>query len=279
MVPGALNNKMISIVLATHNEEANLAKCLSAVKAITDELIIADGQSSDQTVKIAKEFGAKIISTTNKLNFHINKQMAMDAAKGDLVLQLDADEVVDDELLKFVKSTHDLVLKEKAVAKSAGQKYEPLVAAWWIRRKNLFLGRFLKKGGQYPDPVIRLYVNGFAKLPQKDVHEQMVVDGKTGWAQGHLIHYANPTFADYLRKWNTYTSFQAEIFAKKGQQPKFSDSIKLLFVKPFTTWFSLYIRHRGYVDGFAGFVFALFSGLYHSIVLLKWWEISTKKHD
>jgi glycosyltransferase involved in cell wall biosynthesis len=249
---------MISVVLATHNESANIDRCLEAVKTWADEIIITDGESTDDTVKKAKSFDAKIISTTNKSNFHINKQLAMDAAKGELVLQLDADEVVDNELAEFIISTHKKIL--------AG---EALPAAWWVKRRNFFFGRFLTKGGQYPDPVIRLYQKGKARLPQKDVHEQMTVDGELGWADGHFLHYSNPTFADYLRKFNTYTSFAAEQQFNQGKKPSFSGLVSAFMIKPNVTFFSLYIRHRGLVDGVAGFLFALCSGLHHPVTYLK----------
>ena len=187
---------MISVVLATHNEEKNIEACLKAVKHFADEIIVVDGESDDGTQKLAKKFGAKVIETSNKPNFHINKQMAMDEAEGDLVLQLDADEIVDQELADFIVRVHKGLI--------AGKNTQPdSPVAWWLKRKNLFLGKFLKKGGQYPDPVIRLYINGKARLPQKDVHEQMEVDGQVGWAEGHLIHRANPKLEDYLRKFNT----------------------------------------------------------------------------
>src|SRR5690242_537959 len=94
--------KKISVVMATHNEAKNIERCLGAVKDFASEIIVVDGESTDETVALAKKYNAKIISTTNKSNFHINKQMAMDAATGDLVLQLDADEVVDQELKAFI---------------------------------------------------------------------------------------------------------------------------------------------------------------------------------
>src|SRR5690606_3085090 len=72
----------LSVVYAVHNEEANLARSLESVVKLADELIIVDGASTDETVKIAKKFGARVIETTNKPIFHINKQMAMGAAKG-----------------------------------------------------------------------------------------------------------------------------------------------------------------------------------------------------
>lgn len=253
---------MFSVVLATHNEAANLEKCLAPLKGIADEMIIADGESTDDTVAIAKKLGVKVISTTNKPNFHINKQIAMDAAKGDLILQLDADEIVDEELIQFIK---------KIEANSAEDQKE--FNAWWIRRKNFFMGSFLKKGGQYPDPVIRLYRKGKAKLPQKDVHEQMVVEGQVGWAAGHFLHYGNPTFNDYLRKFNTYTSFKAQQLKEAGVKITWFNSINYLFIKPSTTFFSLFVRHKGFVDGVPGLVFAWFSGFHHFVAYLKLWEL------
>lgn len=257
---------MLSVVLATHNEALNLARCLDSVKDMADEIIIADGESSDETLKIAQQYNAKIIKTTNKPNFHINKQLAMDKAKGELVLQLDADEVVDQELFEFIKKTHQQVLN----------KDETLPSAWWIKRKNWFLGRFMKKGGQYPDPVIRLYQKGKAKLPQQDVHEQMTVIGEVGWAEGHLLHYSTPSFAIYLRKWNDYTSLKATQLRDAGQQVNIFSALKYLFFLPLTTFLAIFIRHKGFMDGFSGFVFALWSGLYFPMSFLKLWEKGQK---
>jgi hypothetical protein len=135
------------------------------------------------------------------------------------------------------------------------------------------MGRWLKKGGQYPDPVIRLYINGKARLPQKDVHEQMWVDGHAGMAKGHLWHYSNPTFSVYLHKFNTYTSFKAQQLLEKGLKVNPITFIDFMLIKPTVTFLKLYIRHKGIVDGWPGFVFALFSGLHHLMAYLKFWEL------
>ena len=259
---------MISVVLAIHNEEKNLARCLDSVKNLADEIIIADGQSTDKSVEIAQKYKAKIIHTTNKSNFHINKQLAMDKAKNNLVFQLDADEVLDQKLFNFIKKIDKSISKLNKKQLAACQP-----KAWWIKRKNLFLGRWLKKGGQYPDPVIRLYINGYAKLPQKDVHEQMQVNGQTAFAQGHLLHFFNPTFSEYLRKFQIYTSFKAQQLRAQNLKINFKNSINYLIFKPVITFLSLFIRHKGFVDGWPGFIFALFSGLHHFIAYLKLWEI------
>lgn len=254
--------KKISVVLATYNEALNLPRCLDSVKGWADEIIVVDGTSSDDTQKIAKSYKAIVIQTTNKPNFHINKQQAMDSATGEIILQLDADEVVDADLQKFI-----MKLAEK---KETSPEFP---VAWWVPRKNLFLGKWLSKGGQYPDPVIRLYFQGKARLPQKDVHEQMEVDGNIGWANGHLLHYSNPSFADYMRKFNTYTSFKAQQWLDEGKKVNFGQALSCMVFLPTWTFFKLYFRHRGYVDGYPGFVFALMSGLHFTVSYLKLWEL------
>lgn len=255
----------ISVVYAVFNEAAMIAKSLASVRDFADEIILVDGESADETVKIGQEFGAKIISTTNKANFHINKQMAIDAATGNLILQLDADEVVDQELKKFI-----LEIANEGQTKAAAD-------AWDIARKNLFFNRWLTKGGQYPDKVIRLFWAGQAYLPQKDVHEQMVVKGKLATAPGHLLHYANPDLTSYFRKFNTYTSFKAQQLADQKLKCNFGSGWFYLIHKPLVTFCSLYLRHRGYVDGAAGFLFAWFSGMHHQVAYLKYVELCRQK--
>ena len=136
----------ISVVLAVYNEEKNLEDCLESVRDFADEIIVVDGGSTDRTVEIAKKFNAKIKITDNPQIFHINKQKAINMATKDWVLQLDADERVSSEL------TGEIKLK----IQKAGE-----INGFWIPRKNWFLGRFLMKGGQYPDYTLRLYKKGF----------------------------------------------------------------------------------------------------------------------
>lgn len=261
----------LSVVLAVHNEAACLQQCLESVKDLSGEIVVVDGASTDSTVSIARQFGVKVIATTNKANFHINKQMAMDAASGQLVLQLDADEVVDEELAAFIRSLLKQLKHDSSVFNTTQQP-----KAWWIKRKNWFMGRFLTKGGQYPDALIRLYLNGFARLPQKDVHEQMQVDGPVGQAEGHLLHYSTPTLTAYFRKFVTYTSFSATQLHASQPHPTRINVIQYLFLKPIHAFTSILIRHRGYVDGVPGFCFAFLSAWHFPITLLQWWELDTR---
>jgi glycosyltransferase involved in cell wall biosynthesis len=258
-------NFSLSVVYAVHNEARLLGKSLASIKDIADELIVVDGESSDATVEIAKKAGARVISTTNKPIFHINKQMAMDEAKGDWVLQMDGDEEVDAEMKAHIIR----ILKAESL--------DGLDSGYWLKRKNWFLGRFLTKGGQYPDPVIRFYQRGKAHLPMKSVHEQMEVDGSVGWLEGHLLHYNSPTFADYLRKANTYTTLTAMEWEKKNVELSPGRFVQYVLWKPVITFLMLYFRHKGFMDGFAGFVFALFSGLHFPLAYIKYWEMQTQQ--
>ena len=255
----------LSVVLAIFNESANLARCLDSVKEIADEIVIVDGNSTDDSIKIAKRYTKNILSTTNKANFHINKQQAIDTATGELILQLDADEVVSMELTEFI-----LAIKHNPVQFNH-------IAAWWIPRKNYFLNHWLKKGGQYPDPVIRLFWAGKAKLPQEDVHEQMVVTGKIGWADGYLDHFSNPSLSDYFRKMNTYTSLKATQLADKKVSLSFYHIALFFCYYPLKTFFSLVVRHKGFLDGWPGILFSLLSSLHFPLQYLKLWELYEKE--
>ncbi len=251
----------LSVVLATYNEEKNLANCLQAVKDIADEFIVVDGQSSDNTTEIAKKFKAKVFTVPNQPIFHINKQLALEKAKGDWILQLDADEIVDTELKQEIKK---IINSPISAINYSG---------YYLKRKNYFLGHWLKKGGQYPDPVIRLVRKGFARFPQKSVHEQIHVSGTVATLSGHLLHHTAPTFDRYLRNSNRYTSLTAEELKQKKVSFSLFNWVKYLIWKPKITFLNLYVRHKGFLDGFPGFVFAVFSGFHWATAYLKYWEL------
>lgn len=256
-----MNKIKLSVVLATYNEERNIGRCLEAVKDLADEIIVVDGKSTDNTVKIAKKYKAKVILVDNNpTHFHAQKKLAIDAACGEWILQLDADEVVTPELSKEIISKI--------------QDLRSNINGYWIPRKNYFLGRFLEKGGQYPDYTMRLYRNGKGNLAAKDVHEQASVDGEVGHLKNPMLHYGTPDFENYLVRNNKYTSLMAEQFAEQKLPINLFYTFKHLYFYPLKEFVWIYFRHRGYVDGFPGFVFALFSGLRFAIAYIKYWQVT-----
>jgi glycosyltransferase involved in cell wall biosynthesis len=277
----------ISVTLAAYNEEAVIGACLDSVKDWVDEIIVVDGKSQDNTAKIAKEKGATVLFRENNPIFHIQKKIANEKAKSDWILQMDADERVTkemrDEIIGILEGRYfgyDSWISplKSAVNKTIKLFPEPRqlsqpASAYWLPRKNFFLTRYLKNTGQYPDPVIRLFQKGKAILPAKNVHEQMKVDGVTGWLKSDLDHYATPDFSRYLLRENRYSSLQAKLYQEAGLKVNIFNTIKFLFCKPAGTFLDLYVRRRGFLDGFPGFVFSVYSGLHHAFSYMKLWEL------
>jgi len=277
----------LSVVLATFNEQDNITACLKSVKGFADEIIIYDESSTDKTRDIAKKMGAKVFKVKHEPIFHITKNKAINKATGDWILQLDADE----RLTKEMKSEIGNILAGKSFGYdgwiSPLRKFvnrflpvfpqpQPLTepaAAYWLPRRNYFLGRYLKHTGQYPDPVIRLFQRGKAILPAKDVHEQMKVDGLVGWLASDLDHYATPKFERYLLRENRYSSLEAKFMFEDKVPVSLGNTIKFLFFKPVGTFFNLYFRRRGFLDGYPGFIFSFYSGLHHAFSYMKLWEL------
>jgi len=250
----------ISAALATFNEAENIVDCLESLKSFVDEIVVVDGSSTDRTRELAKEFGARVIKTSNPPMFHINKNLAIDNCKGEWILLVDGDERIDKKLAQEIKET---VFKN------------PKESGFWINRRNWFLGGYLTKGGAYPDSVIRLFRRGKGKLPEVSVHEQVKIDGEVGHFKSDILHFADPSFTRYLYRADRYTDQTAQHFVKinpgRGPWP----ILYYMILKPILTFFDIYLRHRGYVDGFRGFVWALFSAAHNFYAYVKYWE--TKK--
>ncbi|OGG12832.1 hypothetical protein A3D77_07285 [Candidatus Gottesmanbacteria bacterium RIFCSPHIGHO2_02_FULL_39_11] len=274
----------LSVALATYNEEENIARCLNSISGWADEIVIVDGKSNDKTVDIAKKYNARIILKENEENFHKNKQIAIENCKGEWILQLDADEEVTnnlkDEILKVVSHPE----RPKGVE---GSRVEP-VSGYWIPRKNYFLGKFLKKGGQYPDYTLRLYRRGKGKLPALNVHEQAEVAGKTEYLKNPLLHYNYPDLKHYFDHFKRYTDIFAneiidENYKEKSRHPERPKGVEgsrflsYMLIKPFTWFISTYIRHKGFMDGYQGFLFSFFSSLRFPVSYIKALKINYKK--
>lgn len=275
----------LTVIIATHNEEVNIGACLDAVRDIADEILVADGESTDQTVEIAKAKGAVVLPMTNKRMFHFNKEEAREHAQGEWILFLDADEIVTlelaDEIRQVILGTHvemDL-RKEKlfrmhmlniALRDHIAFDQNPPINGYFIARKNFFLGRYLMHSGVYPDGVIRLVRNGKGYWPCKDVHETMIVDGGVSWLASPMIHMADPTFSRYLARANRYTSLTADSLQRTGLSINILTSMQYLVWKPMKTFLLLFFRHKGFLDGCSGFVWSLMSGLHHAMAYVKY---------
>lgn len=271
----------LSVAIATYNEENNIGDCLKSVQDIADEIVIVDGTSTDKTVEIAKKFGAKVEIWENQANFHINKQRSFDLSSGDWILYLDADERVSPKLAKEITNVINMDDREieehqiKLLNRKLFLRHQKLVTerdgkvsdeqgvynAFFFPRLNYFLGKYLRYGGVYPDGVIRLFRKNKAYLPCKDVHEQLVVEGRVGWLQNDLLHIDSPTFNRYLERNSRYINLLAEDLKNRKIKKNLMTGINYIVIKPIFWFLLLQIRHKGVLDGFPGIVFSFFTAL------------------
>lgn len=299
----------LSVVLAVQNEPEILRRCLNAIKDIANEIIIVDDASTEDIASVAKSFGAEVFPFKHVHNFHEAKQFGIDKANGDWILQLDADEVVTRELSDQIKNVIASETKQsqsashpkfnsgskipkqarnnklrlfdryqKLIEKRDGVKFETEgeIVAYFIPRLNIFLGQPIKHGGIYPDAVIRLWKKGSAYLPAKSVHELPVVSGRVSWLSNDLLHYDSPTFSRYLERHNRYTDLIAKDFEKQKLPANILYLLHYSFTLPLYHFLNLYLRHKGILDGFPGFVWSLFSALRFPISYFKYWAT---KHE
>jgi glycosyltransferase involved in cell wall biosynthesis len=244
----------LSVVIITFNEEVNLARTLASV-AWADELVVVDSGSTDRTRDVAESFHARFYVEPWK-GFAAQKNSALAKATGDWVLSLDADEEVEPALAEEIR---------KALAAN------PSVAGFWIPRKNFFLGRWIRHGGFYPDPKLRLIRRGAGQFEQRLVHEDLRVDGATASLQHHLLHHAYPTIEDYLEHMNRYSSLGGEMAVAKGAR---SFSVLDIVLRPRLTFFYNYFLRFGFLDGREGLLLHLYHSQYVSWKYAKAWERS-----
>ena len=275
----------LSVVLAVRNEEKNIVRCLNSIKNIANEIIVVDEYSIDKTRGIAESMGAKVYKEPHHDIFHITKQKALDLAKYDWILQLDADEVVTSELAKeIILTINHQPLALPSNKKRLFERHQKLIevrdgligkptsdiVGYFIARKNMFLGKPLIHAGVYPDGVIRLVKRGKARFPQKSVHEQMILDGRVGWLANDLEHNDSPTLKKYFVRLNRYTDLHASELKERHAPKNIFYFIYYSFLKSFYVFIKLFFFHKGFLDGVNGFLWSFFSSLHYPIAYFKY---------
>ena len=225
----------VSIAMIAHNEERNVARSLASA-AWADEVIFVDCGSTDGTALAARDFPVRYFSRPNSQAVYVNKQFAADQATCDWILILDADEEITPALRAELK---------RFIADPRG------AAAADMPRKNFYFGRWLRRGGKYPDPQLRLFERGKARFLPLPVHERLQVDGPVARLKEPLLHYPYATPADMEKKRAFYCEILTRSYALKGR------SRALIIFRPFTRFLSSYIFKLGFLDGAEGLKTAL----------------------
>ncbi len=249
----------LSVILITKNEEANLKDCLESV-SFADEIIIVDSQSTDQTVSIAKSFGAKVEITANWPGFGPQKNLALALASQDWVLSIDADERVTPELKEEILE----------VIQSDNQ-----FDCYAIPRSSWYCGRFMKYSGWYPDYVDRLFKRGTAKFSDHLVHERLLPQGKVGYFKNHFLHYSYRNFEQVLKKVDAYSTASALQAFQKGKKGSLTKGL----THGFWAFFRTYVLRRGFLDGSYGLALAISNAATSYYKYIKLWQLGTAKNQ
>jgi glycosyltransferase involved in cell wall biosynthesis len=284
----------LSVAIITFNEEANIRRTLASVREVADEIIVVDSHSTDRTVEIAREFGAKVFIEDWK-GFAAQKNSALDKCTCDWILSLDADEEVSPELaiaVRVIAKGPELAQLIRTNAEDSLERVEAVMAMeeavdadleddlrptspakfYSVRRRNLFLGKVMWSGGMYPDRKVRLFERGASKFAERSVHEDLIVRGRVVTLNGDLIHHTYPTLTSYIEHMNRYSTLGAEMVVEKHKRVGFS--VLNIVIRPIATFSYNYFFRLGFLDGKEGLLLHLYHSVYVSWKYAKAWEIS-----
>ncbi|WP_337065192.1 glycosyltransferase family 2 protein [Rouxiella badensis] len=235
--------KRLSVVLIAKNEASLLEDCLKSV-SWADEIVLLDSGSSDDTPSLARHLGAKVFENKDWQGFGKQRQIAQDHATGDYILMIDADERVSPELRQSIEAC----LQQP----DANKVYR-------LGRRNLFLGRFMRHSGWYPDRVNRLYKADKYRYNDDLVHESLNVQGaEIVDLKGDLLHLTCRDFFAFQRKQMNYAEAWAKQRFEQGKRCSYFSIISHTLGTFFKTW----ILRAGFLDGKQGLILASVNAQY-----------------
>lgn len=240
----------ISVIVITRNEEHNIESCLQSVNW-ADEIIVIDAESKDSTVELAKKYSDRVFVKKWE-GFVSQKRFALNLAKNEWILSIDADERVSRDL------------KDEIIRSEPG-KYDGFL----IRRKNYLFGKQINTCGWNKDYQLRLFKKSNTFLPDKLVHEGFKVTGKTGQLKNVIIHNTYSSLNNYLKKVNEYTTLSAEeTYRSRNRVTAFT-----ILTHTFSAFFRYFISLRGFKDGMRGLIISFVNALSTMLTYTKVWEI------
>lgn len=252
-------NLNISSISVIKNEEKKITDCINSLIDCVDEIIIiVDDSTTDNTIEIIKKYPQVKFEVVKWKGFSGTKKLALNKTNNDWIFWIDADEVVTEELKNEINEF---------------KASEPEYVAYDIKRKAFFLGRWIKHSGWYPGFTTRLFNKKYVHFDNKNVHEGLIINGKTGRFKKDLLHFTFDTIEQYFEKLNLYTSLRAKTFFEE----KKSFSIIQMVLKSVLKFIKMYFLKLGFLDGMEGFLLAFFSGVVIFVERAKLWEQKTKK--
>jgi glycosyltransferase involved in cell wall biosynthesis len=243
----------VSACVIALNEEAHIEACLRTL-SFCDEIVLVDSHSKDRTREIAAALGARVIE--HDWEGHIGqKNFAVDQAKNDWVLCVDADERVTPELAA-------------AVARVA--EGEPDREGYLVGRRNIYLGQWIRHGGWYPDAKVRLFDRRRARWGGTNPHDHVIVQGRTGNLHADLLHYSYRDLSHHLTKSiDFFSTVSAKEKLARGQR---FVTVQMLFGPPIK-FLKMFVFRGGFLDGWRGFIVAVLGSFFVFLKYAKLWEL------
>lgn len=241
----------LTAIIPTGNEIHNIEAVIASVK-FADEIMIVDSFSTDGTFEKAQELATKVIRREYQYSAS-QKNWAIPQATHEWILLVDADERVTPDLEQEIKG----ILSEP--------KNDTI--AYWIGRNNHFMGEHVRFSGWRNDKVIRLFKRDLCKYQDKQVHAEIIANGKVGTLKNKLYHNTYTTFDAYVEKMNRYASWQAKDYDKKtGKLTPYH-----FVIKPSWGFFKHYIVQSGFRDGVVGLTIGYLQGYVVFMRYVKLW--------
>ena len=254
-------NIPLSVVILTKNEESRIGECIKSVAGWADEIIIVDDESQDNTREIAEKLGAKVF--VRKMDIEgKHRNWGYAKAKNDWIFSVDADERVTKEL------------KEEIVEVLGAN---PSFNAFTVPRRNYIGDYWIRWGGLYPSPQIKLLRRDKFRWEEVEVHPRAFLEGECGHLKGDLIHYTYRGWEDYLRKLNKQTTWEAlkwyKLSLENPKKARYKMNTFHALWRTMDRFIRAFLVKKGYRDGFTGFMIAYFSSLYQIISYAKYREL------
>lgn len=239
----------VSAIIITKNAGTMIRRCVESLDW-TDEIIVVDSGSTDDTAAICREMGVNFSVTPDFPGFGPQKNRALDLATGDWVVSIDADEWITPALRDEMRA---------AMA-------NPTAAAYAVPRRSSFCGRYMKHSGWWPDHVIRLFRRDAARFSDDRAHERLLVEGATRKLRQPLMHEAISDMDQMLGKMNLYSTASARMLHERGRKASLATAI----FHGGWAFFRTYILRLGFLDGREGFILAVANaeGSYYRYVKL-----------
>jgi glycosyltransferase involved in cell wall biosynthesis len=237
----------LSVCIITLNEQDHLPRCLDSVAGLATQVVVVDSMSTDGTQQLAREAGAEVYE--RPFEGHVKqKQYALEHARGEWVLCLDADEWLDERLRAEIAG---IVQGEGTSAVAAPVGYE-------LNRRNQYLGAWIDHCGWSPEWRLRLVRRGRARWTGVDPHDRLDADGALGRLGGRLLHEPYRDLADHVAKVNRYTDTMARLRHEAGERP----GLATLLLRPPARFLRMYVLRAGFLDGWRGLVVSVMGGVY-----------------